>query len=93
MTRPDPTNIAVLPADQRRAAELTEACIGGDGDRFGDLLVELVDAGPERALAVTAVLARNLAVSLAAAHGPDEAVRVLQCTRFDAALADTDDDE
>ena len=84
----NPAEIAVTPADQRRAAELPEACVHEDADRVGALLAELLDAGPERALAVTAVLARNLAGVLVSVHGRDTALRVLESTRLDAAMAD-----
>lgn len=80
----------VIPADQRRAAELTEAFIHGHGDRIGDLLTDLLDAGPFRALAVTAVLARNLGATLTSAHGHDDALRILESTKLDAAVADED---
>ncbi len=89
MTYPtDPADIAVLPADQRRAAELAEACALADGERVGDLLAELHDAGAERALAVTAVLARNLAAVLVRCIGRADALAVLESTRLDAAVAD-----
>lgn len=80
----------VTPADQRRAAELPEAFIHEDGGRVGELLGELLDAGPTRALAVTAVLARNLAATLVAQHGREGALRILEGTRLDAAVADDD---
>ena len=78
----------VLPIDQRRAAELSEVAMHGNGERFGDLLAELVDAGPVRAVAVTGVLARNLTAVLIAAHGRDGALRILESTRLDAAVAE-----
>lgn len=78
----------VLPADQRRAADLTEGCVRGDGPRVADLLAELFDAGTERTLAVTALLARNLAVVLVTSRGRDGALRVLESTRLDAAVAE-----
>lgn len=85
-----PADIEVIPADQRRAAELAEACVRGDGDGVGDLLADLADAGFVRALSVTAVLARNLAASLLDAHGLDGALAVLESTRLDASIADDD---
>ena len=78
----------VYPEDQRRAAELAEAAVQGDGTRVGDLMVELLEAGPVRALAVMAVLTRNLAATLVDAYGRDGALRVLECSRLDASLAD-----
>ena len=88
--RPNALDATVTPADQRRAAELAEACLHGDGEEVGGLLADLVDAGFIRALSVTAVLARALAATLLAAHGPDGAQRVLESTRLDAAVADDD---
>jgi hypothetical protein len=85
-----PSDIEVTAADQRRAAELAEACVHGDGDKVGDLLADLADAGFVRALAVTGVLARNLAATLIAAQGRDNALRVLESTRLDASIADND---
>lgn len=79
---------SVFPSDQRRAAELAEAAVHGDGTRVGDLMVELLEAGPVRTLAVCAVLTRNLAATLVATHGREGALRLLECTRLDAALAD-----
>ncbi len=87
------TNLAeneVTAADQRRAAELAEACVHANADKVGDLLAELLDAGPVRALAVVAVLSRNLAASLVSAHGHDGALAVLEATRLDASVADDD---
>lgn len=78
----------VLPIDQRRAAELPEAALHGDAERFSDLLAELVAAGPIRALAVVGVLSRNLVATLIAAHGRDGALRILESTRLDAAVAE-----
>ena len=86
----NPADIEVTAADQRRAAELAEACVHGDGEQVGDLLADLVDAGPVRALAVAALLARNLAAVLVAAHGRDGALRVLESTKLDAAIAEPD---
>jgi len=83
-----PLNARILPADERRAAELAEACVHGDGERVGDVLTDLLAAGPERALATAAVLARNLAATLVAAHGRAGALRVLESTRLDAAVAE-----
>ena len=87
----NPADIEITDADQRRAAALAEACVHGDGDGVGTLLAGLLDAGPVRTLAVTAVLARNLAASLVGAHGVAGALRVLESTRLDATLADDDD--
>ena len=85
-----PADIEVTADDQRRAAELAEACVHGDGDKVGDLLAELVDAGCVRSLAVTAVLARNLAATLLYVHGHDGALAVLESTRLDASMAGDD---
>jgi hypothetical protein len=85
---PDPADMAVLAADQRRAAELAEACVHGDGDEVGRLLAELLDVEAERALAVTAVLARNLAIVLVRWLGRADALALLESTRLDAAVAD-----
>ena len=88
MTDRQPADIMVIPADQRRAAELAESCVHGDGEKVGDLLAELVEQGAERALAVVAVLSSNLAVVLVAAHGRDGALRLLESTRLDATVAE-----
>ena len=85
---PDPLNIAITPADQRRAAELAEACVRSDADQVGEHLAGLLRVGPTRTLAAAAVLARNLAAALVTAHGRDVALRVLESTRLDAAMAD-----
>lgn len=84
----NPADIEITAADQRRAAALAEACVHGDGERVGVLLAGLLDAGPVRTLAATAVLARNLAATLISAHGRGGALRVLESTRLDATLAD-----
>lgn len=78
--------VFVTPADQRRAAELTEACLSSNGEALGDGLAALLDLDPVRTLAVTAVLARNLAAALLAAHGRDTALRIIESTRLDAAM-------
>lgn len=81
-------NGTIIPADQRRAAELTEACISADADRVGALLAELLDAGAERTLAVVAVLSRNLAGTLVESVGAADALRICEMTRLDAAVAE-----
>ncbi len=90
-TAPDPLDAQVLPEDQRRAADLTAACLDGDGRNVGELLAELLDAGAERTLAVTAVLARNLAAVMFAEYGKEAARRILESTRWDAAVAEVED--
>jgi len=77
----------IEPADQRRAAEITEAFVECDGLKVGDGLAELVDLGIEPTIAVVAVLARNLAVTLVQLVGAEDAVRTLEATRLDAAVA------
>lgn len=78
----------IEPADQRRAAQLAEAFVECDGLKVGDGLAELVDLGMGPTIAVVAVLARNLAVTLAQLVGTEEALSVLQRTRLDAAVAE-----
>ncbi|MCB1265044.1 MAG: hypothetical protein KDB56_10730 [Mycobacterium sp.] len=90
MTRHDPADIAVTPADQRRAAELVEAALRGDGNQLGEHLADLHHAGTDRTLATIAVLARNLAVTLVAVHGDTAALKIIESTRLDALLADDD---
>ncbi|MCW1821428.1 hypothetical protein A5731_04690 [Mycolicibacterium conceptionense] len=80
----------VEPEDQRRAAELAQAMVEQNEAAVGALLVELVDAGLERTLAVTAVLARNLAAALVTLVGAEGAQRMLESTRLDAAVASDD---
>lgn len=82
----------VTPADQRRAADLAAACLDGDGEKVGELLAELLQAGAVRALAVTAVLARNLAAVMSTEYGVEVARRMLESTRWDATVAEVDDD-
>lgn len=77
----------IQPADQRRAAEITEAFVECDGVKVGDGLAELVDLGIEPTIAVVAVLARNLAVTLVQLVGPENAIRTLESARLDAAMA------
>ena len=86
--QPDPLDVAVLAADERRAAEITDAFARESGDGVATLLIELVDLGAERALAVVAVLGRNLAATLVADYGRDEALAILERTRLDAAIAE-----
>ena len=87
MTHHHPADIAVTPADQRRAAELVEAALRGDGNRLGEHLADLHDAGVDRTLAAVAVMARNLAVTLVAVHGDAAALKIIESTRLDAQLA------
>lgn len=78
----------IKPADQRRAAQLTEAFVESNGLKVGHLLAELVDAGQEPTIAVVAVLARNLAVTLVQLVGAEDALRVLERTKLDAMVAE-----
>ena len=89
---PDPLDAQVLPMDQRRAADLAAACLDGDGNKVGELLTELLAAGAERTLATTAVLARNLASVMFSQFGTEASHRMLASTRWDAAVAEVDDD-
>ena len=87
----DHLDIEVTPADQRIAAEIAEALVHCDGETYGERLAALAGAGLERTLVVAAVLSRCLAATLIASYGRDGALRVLESTRLDAALADDDD--
>ncbi|MBV5244338.1 hypothetical protein KUF57_12415 [Mycolicibacterium sp. PAM1] len=81
-------NTEIQPADQRRAAEITEAFVECDGVKVGEGLAELVDLGIEPAIAVVAVLARNLAVTLVQLVGAADALRTLEATKLDAAVVE-----
>lgn len=78
----------IEPADQRRAAQLAEAFVEGNGAKVGDCLAELDELGQERTIAVVAVLARNLAVTLVQLVGAEDALRTLERTKLDAAVAE-----
>lgn len=81
-------DIEIEPADQRRAAQLGEAFVESNEAKVGDLLAELVDAGQDRAIAVAAVLARNLAITLVQLVGAEAALRQLERTKLDAMVAE-----
>lgn len=87
-----PRTIEVLPVDHRRAADLTDTIINQDGENVGDLLGELVDAGRDRTLAVTVLLARHLATVMVTSYGIEQSRKLLSCTRWDAAVAEVDGD-
>jgi hypothetical protein len=96
MTSPDPTPITITPADQRRAAELIQAAILGEGELIDHLLAEAAAEGIDRALALTAVMTRWTTLALVDQHGRDGALRCIEGARLDAALAEVppeDDDE
>lgn len=81
-------DIAIEPADQRRAAQLGEAFVESNEAKVGDLLAELVDAGLERTIAVAAVLARNLSITLVELVGAEVALAQLERTKLDAMVAE-----
>ena len=81
-------DLELEPADQRRAAQIAEAFVEGNGPKVGDCLAELVDVGQERTIAVVAVLARNLAVTLVQLVGAEDALRTLERTKLDAAVVE-----
>ncbi len=83
-----PGDIAITATDERRAAEITEAAARANGERFGDLLADVAAGDPDRHLAITALLARNLAMSLVITVGREDALRILESTRLDAAVAE-----
>lgn len=81
-------DIEINPTDQRRAAQLAEAFVEGNTAKVGDLLAELADAGPERTIAVTALLARHLALTLVELVGTEAALAQLERTKLDAMVAE-----
>jgi len=91
MTNPDPTPITITPADQRRAAELIQAAIVGEGEVIDVLLAEAADKGIGRALALVAVMTRWTTLALVDQHGRDGALRCVESTRLDAAVAEPDE--
>lgn len=96
MTNPKPTPITITPTDQRRAGELVEAGIFGEGELIDDLLAVAEAAGIKRALALVAVMTRWTTLALVERHGRDVALRLIEGAKFDAALAEVppeDDDE
>jgi hypothetical protein len=92
MTNPDPTPITITPADQRRAAELIQAAIVGEGELIDVLLAEAAAEGIDRALALVAVMTRWTTLALVDQHGRDGALRCVESTRLDAAVAEPDDE-
>ena len=94
MTTPtDPKNlIAITPADQRRAAELIQAAIVCEGEVIDVLLTEAAAEGIDRALAITACSVRWGALALVERHGLDTALRIVESTRLDAAVAEPDEE-
>lgn len=80
--------IEVGPADQRRAAELAQEMVESDDGQAAGCLAELVDAGSERAIATAIALARLLAATLVERLGAEGALRVLESTRLEAAVAE-----
>jgi hypothetical protein len=92
---PDPKDflIPITPADQRRAAELLQAAILGEGELIDVLLAEAAAEGIARALALTAVLTRWTTLALVEQHGRDGALRLIEGTRLDAALAEVPPDD
>ena len=91
--QPDPKNlIAITPADQRRAAELIQAAIVCEGEVIDVLLAEAAAEGIDRALALVGVMTRWTAVALVDQHGRDGALRCVESTRLDAAVAEPDEE-
>lgn len=84
--------MTITPTHQRIAAELAEAAVLGDAQRVDNLVDDIRTAGVDTSLAVNAVLTRSLGVTLVNAYGRDVALRVLESTKLDAALAEPDDD-
>lgn len=83
----------ITPTHQRIAAELAEAAVLGDAQRIDTLVDDLRTAGVNASLAVNAVLTRSLGATLVDAYGRDLALRVLESTKLDAALAEPDNDK
>ncbi len=52
--------LVINPTEHRRAAYLAEALLPDDRTLASQQIAELLGAGPERTIAVTVVLARNL---------------------------------
>ena len=93
MTIPDTDPITITPADQRRAAELIQAAIIGEGELIDVLLAEAAAEGIDRALAITAVMTRWATLALVDQHGRDGALRCIEGARLDAALAEVPPDD
>ena len=93
MSNPDPTPITITPADQRRAAELIQAAIVGEGELIDHLLAEAAAEGIDRTLALVAVMTRWTTLALVEQHGRDGALRCVESTRLDAALAEVPPDD
>lgn len=88
MSTPDTDPIQITPTDQRRAAELIQAAIMGEGELIDHLLAEAADEGIARALALVAVMTRWTTLALVDRHGRDGALRCVEGARLDAAVAE-----
>lgn len=81
-------NIDIEPSDQGVAARLGLAAVDLDAGRVDAALDALAAAGLDRALAVVAVLTRNLAAEMASHYGVEIARAILARTVLDAQAAD-----
>ena len=84
--QPDPIldGISITTTDRRRAAELLQSALAHDGNAYGDVLVELADAGMDRTMAVLSLFPTQMAVLLAASMGRGQAFNLAEWTTFEA---------
>lgn len=80
-------DLAITPNHQQLAARGALAAIGLDSPRIDLVLSEIRDGGMDDALAVIAVLIRNLSTALVTVNGATAARLVLERTILDAQAA------
>jgi hypothetical protein len=83
----------ITATDQRRAAELIQAAIIGEGELIDVLLAEAAAEGIDRALALVGVMTRWTTLALVDRHGRDGALRCIAGARLDAAVAEVPDEQ
>ena len=81
-------DITITPTHQRCAATLAQGFVEHDEQLRNASLTEIAGLGPDAGLAVAALLARHLAATLVELVGADAALRQLERTRLDAAVAE-----
>jgi hypothetical protein len=81
-------DISITPTHQRCAATLTQSFVESDEKLMSGCLTEIAGLDPDAGLSVAALLARHLAVTLVELVGTEAALRQLERTRLDAAVAE-----
>lgn len=80
--------ITITPTHQRCAATLAQGFVEQDEQLVNASLTEIAGLGPDASLAVAALMARHLAFTLVELVGTEAALRQLERTRLDAAVAE-----